>query len=45
MAIVAAGSNNPPMPRPATAPKAVVFAGISELLEASEPEKQLCHFY
>jgi hypothetical protein len=44
MAMVAAGINTPPMPKPATNPKAIVFAAVSGLMEASEPAKAALHF-
>lgn len=44
MAMVAAGINTPPMPKPAIAPKAMVFAGVSGLIEASEPAKAALHY-
>lgn len=39
MAIVAAGINTPPMPKPATAPKATALPGVSGSIEASAPPK------
>jgi hypothetical protein len=32
------------MPKPATNPKAIVFAAVSGLMEASEPAKAALHF-
>jgi len=44
MAMVAAGTNTPPMPKPAIDPNAMVFAAVSGLMEASEPANAALHF-
>jgi hypothetical protein len=42
--MVAAGTNIPPMPNPATDPKAMASVAVSGLMEASEPTKAALHF-